>query len=92
MSTRRAMYGPSSIQTHHQVGVLVFVETHRRILGGNFGRIPEALKEDAFSMGGYCLDAHDIIPAGSVAYESFGPEPDDWIWAPTHIERGGSQE
>lgn len=86
-SRKRVMYTPTSVQSHYHVGLLCFVETHRRVLGGKFGRIPAPLQEDAFSMRGYCLDAHELIPAGSVKFDSFGPGDDDWIWSPTHIER-----
>lgn len=78
-----------SVQSHFHVGVLCFMETHRRILGGKFGRIPEPLKEDAFSAGGYCLDAHDVLPAGSTEFISFGPGPDEWGASPTTINRSG---
>lgn len=84
---RRVRYTPMSIQSHYHVGVLCFIETHRRVLGGAFGRIPEPLKEDAFSMGGYCIDAHESMPAGSTEFSSFGPGKDDWVQAPTTIER-----
>ena len=87
MSPRRVLYTPTNLQSHHGVGVLVFIETHRRILKGRFGRIPVALKDDAFSMGGYCLDAHELLPAGSVKFESFGPGKDEWIWSPTTTQR-----
>lgn len=75
----RAIYQPSSTQSHFHIGVLVFMEFHRRILGGKFGSIPEPIKDDAFNMGGYCLDAHETIPAGSMVYERFGPRPEEWM-------------
>ncbi len=72
---------------HTWVGLQVFIETHRRILHGAFGRIPKALTDDAFSMAGYCLDAPDLLPAGSVVYERTGPEADDWIAMPSMFYR-----
>ena len=86
-SPRRAMDQPSSTQSHLGLGVLVFVETHRRVFGLQFGPLPRPLRDDAFSMSGYCLDAHDTLPAGSVEYSSFGPGEDDWIWVPTTVDR-----
>lgn len=87
--SNRAMYQPFSTQSHFHIGVLVFMEFHRRILGGKFGSIPEPIKDDAFNMGGYCLDAHETLPAGSMEFISFGPEEDDWNWSPTTVEREG---
>lgn len=89
-SNRRAMHAPTRLQSHYHVGVLCFVEMHRRILGGRFGRIPAPLQDDAFSMGGYCIDAHELVPAGSTEFHCFGPEPDDWIPSPTTIERSAA--
>lgn len=83
----REQHQPTRVQSHHVVGVWVFLETHRRILGGKFGSIPAALKDDAFSMAGYCLDAHDLIPAGSTAFHRFGAGADEWIAEPTTAER-----
>lgn len=85
------MHQPMSMQSHHSLGVLVFLETHRRLLHGEFGRIPEPLKDDAFSMGSYCLDAHELLPAGSTEFYSFGPGKDDWLPAPTTLLRNGAQ-
>jgi hypothetical protein len=50
------------------VGILVFTEVHRRILKGEFGRIPKHISDDAFASGGYCLDAPEAIPAGGCEY------------------------
>ena len=86
--SRRYAHQPIRLQTHFNVGVLVRLEMQRRVLGNKFGSIPEPLSADAFSMSGYCLDAHDIIPAGSTEYHSFGQDRDDWIASPTTIERG----
>jgi hypothetical protein len=83
----RALYSPSSFQTHFEVGVLVMLETHRRINGNAFGPTPKALSDDSFNMAGYCIDAHDVMPAGSMEYERFGPEEDDWVWVPTICTR-----
>jgi hypothetical protein len=45
-------------------GILTFMEFHRRIFKGAFGRLPSSIKVDAFAMSGYCLDAPDCMPAG----------------------------
>lgn len=89
-SKRRPMHAPSSVQSHHHVGVLAFLEAHRRILGNAFGRIPEPISIDAFSAAGYCLDAHDTMPAGSTERDEFGPGRDDWVAVQTIIERGAA--
>ena len=86
--SRRYAHQPMNTQSHHQIGLLIFLETHRRILGGEFGRIPGPLKDDAFSMGGYCLDAHEIMPAGSTEFYSVGPGDDEWLACPTTFDRG----
>ncbi len=87
--SRRHMHQPMSVQSHMHVGVLVRLEVQRRLLGGAlFGRIPKPLSDDAFSASGYCLDAHDTMPAGSTEYTCFGPGADDWIPAATTVERG----
>lgn len=86
-TSRRALHTPSSIQSHFGIGALVFVETHRRILGGKFGSIPKAISDDAFAQGGYCIDAHELMPAGSVEFQRFGAGADEWIANPTHFER-----
>jgi hypothetical protein len=87
-SQRREMYAPSSLQSHGQVGVLCFLELHRRIHGRNFGRVPSHLSDDAFAAAGHCLDAHELLPAGSVESKSFqGADEVEWIWLPTTIKR-----
>lgn len=87
MTERRILYAPMSCQDHLDVGMQVFLETHRRVFGNNFGKLPKPLRDDAFSMGGYCLDAPTLMPCGSMVSEKFGPEDDDWIWVPTTEER-----
>jgi hypothetical protein len=82
------MYSPHSVQGHHHVGVLVFVELHRRIHKGAFGKVPQPIRDDAFGMSCYCLDAPDIMPAGSVFFDRYGPEPDDWLPMVTTVTRG----
>jgi hypothetical protein len=89
--SNRAMYTPASTQSRLGVGVLVFLEMHRRVLGGKFGSIPAPIRDDAFSMSGYCLDAHELMPAGSMRFHRFGPEPDDWIWESTKVERASGE-
>lgn len=72
---RRAMHKPD----HHTkqdictLGILFFMEFHRRILGGQFGRIPTPIKDWAFAEGGYCLDAPDTLPAGGCEFFSLDP-------------------
>lgn len=83
----REMYAPISAQSHSRVGMLVMLETHRRVFKGQFGALPRPLSDDAFSMGGYCLDAFDELPAGSMQYSRFGSDEDDWLWEPTMINR-----
>lgn len=69
------------------VGVLIFMTYHSRILGNNFGSIPKPIADDCFNQAGYCLDAPNLIPAGSVFADSlceeFPHEPME-----TTIERG----
>lgn len=85
---RRLRHQPmSTLYRPSHVGVLVFMEYHRRILKGEFGEIPKPISDDAFNMGGYCLDAPELMPAGSTEFYQFGPEKDDWIAEPTSIER-----
>lgn len=55
------------------LGVLIFMETHRRILGGKFGAIPKPVKEWAFAEGGYCLDAPEQLPAGASEFMDLDP-------------------
>lgn len=61
------------------VGVRCFVEMHRRVLGGKFGSIPKWISDDAFSMGGYCLDATELIPAGGCYAAEYGGPEDHWV-------------
>jgi hypothetical protein len=83
----RFAHQPMSTQSHGNVGVKVFIETHRRVLGGEFGRIPIELSDDAFSMSGYCIDAHEIMPAGSTEFHRFGPDADEWVARPVVVAR-----
>ena len=71
------------------VGTLVLLETHRRINGNAFGPMPKPLTDDAHNMGGYCIDAPELIPAGACVFHSFGPEPDDWLVEQVTIQREG---
>jgi len=72
---RRAMYKPDhhTQQDIRTLGILFFMETHRRILGGRFGSIPAPLKVWAFAEGGYCLDAPDMLPAGGSEFFALDP-------------------
>jgi hypothetical protein len=67
--------------------MLLFLEMHRRVFGGAFGRLPECLSQDAFDMRGNCIDAPDAMPAGSVVFSKFGPDPEDWVDVPSMVER-----
>ena len=76
--------------SNHVIGVHCFVEMHRRILNNKFGSIPKPLRDDAFSQGGYCLDAPDLMPGGSCFYEEIGPPEDgepQWIVAQRIVAR-----
>lgn len=84
---RRILYTPMSCQSNHFVGIHVFMETHRRVFGNNFGTLPKPISDDAFSMGGYCLDAPSHLPCGSMVCERLGAGEDEWIWMPTTEER-----
>jgi hypothetical protein len=66
--------GHYTAQDPRMLGILIFMETHRRILGGQFGAIPRPIKDWAFAEGGYCIDAPDIIPAGGTEFFSMDPE------------------
>lgn len=68
------------------IGALVFIETHRRLLGDEFGAIPKPLTDDSFSMSGYCLDAPMLIPAGSMFDEAI-PEVYGSIPSLTYVNR-----
>lgn len=56
------------------VGVLIFIELHRRLLGGQFGSIPKPLSEYAFAEGAYSLDAPEVLPAGGSRWMDVDPE------------------
>lgn len=86
-TSRRGQHTPSRMQSNYWVGMLVFIEVHRRIHGSQFGTVPKPLRDDAFCQGGYCLDAPELLPAGSTLFESFGPGVDDWAAVPTSVER-----
>lgn len=36
---------------------------------------------------GYCIDAPEILAAGSMERDEFGPNEDDWLAMPTMVER-----
>jgi hypothetical protein len=67
------------------IGIQFFLEAHRRVLGNNFGSIPEPLKTDAFDQGGYCIDAPESIPAGACEY--FWCDADMGLPSQLQIER-----
>jgi len=74
-TARRAAHQPGHYTSPdtRTLGVLFFMEFHRRILGGRFGRIPTPIKDWAFAEGGYCLDAPDILPAGGCEFFDLDP-------------------
>lgn len=65
--------GHHTDQDSRMLGIMIFMEAHRRILGGQFGKIPKPIKEWAFAEGGYCLDAPDNLPAGATEFFSLDP-------------------
>jgi hypothetical protein len=75
------------VQTNYHVGIMVFVELHHRIFKGTFGKVDQPLRDDAYSMRDYCLDAPSEMPAGSMEWISVGPNDDDGTWWPTTINR-----
>lgn len=83
----RYRHYPIETPEHAFIGLLVFIETHRRVFHGQFGKLPRALEQDAFSMGGYCLDAPDELPGGACEFYSIGAEPDEWIVAQVKVSR-----
>lgn len=76
------MIGLSPV-THQRefIGILVFMELHNRIHKGKFGKVPRALSDDAFKIGGYCIDAPDSLPAGGMV----SMQLDETTWCPTQI-------
>lgn len=58
------------------LGVLIFMETHSRILSGKFGKIPRPLRDWAFAEGGYCIDAPQLLAAGACEFMECGPPPE----------------
>lgn len=65
--------GHYTAQDVRTLGILIFMEAHRRILGGQFGVIPKPIKEWAFAEGGYCIDAPDNLPAGACEFYELDP-------------------
>ena len=72
---RRVMHKPDhhTQQDIRTLGILFFMEAHRRILGGRFGSIPNPIKDWAFAEGGYCIDAPDMLPAGGSEFYALDP-------------------
>jgi len=69
-----AKHAPAKADNSRQfIGLLIFMEVHRRALGGQFGRLPTALKDWAFAEGGYCLDAPETLPAGGCYFAEVEP-------------------
>jgi hypothetical protein len=85
--TNRAVHQCADSTTgNYVVGVHIFMETHRRLLKGAFGRIPKPISEDAFSMGSYCLDAPEVMPGGGMFYNEFAPPEDgEPQWVPSQF-------
>lgn len=65
--------GHHTDQDTRALGILFFMETHRRILGGKFGSIPKPITDWAFAEGGYCIDAPDNLPAGASEFFALDP-------------------
>jgi hypothetical protein len=65
--------GHYTAQETRALGILIFMEAHRRIHGNQFGSIPKPIKEWAFAEGGYCLDAPDTLPAGACEFYALDP-------------------
>lgn len=59
------------VNAANPLGVLIFMEFHRRLLPG-FGKIPKPIRDDAFAMRGYCIDAPDKLPAGGCEWYEIG--------------------
>lgn len=64
----------SITSTPMNIGLLVFIELHRRIHGGEFGSVPAPLRDDAWSQGGYCIDAGNVIPGGASRWCDIGDD------------------
>ncbi len=65
--------GHYTAQDTRTLGIFIFMEAHRRLLGGKFGAIPKPIKEWAFAEGGYCIDAPDSLPAGACKFFDLDP-------------------
>lgn len=61
-------------ESRNFIGVLIFMELHRRILGGQFGSIPKPIRDYAFAEGAYCIDAPEVLPAGGSRWMDVDPE------------------
>lgn len=81
-SRRRPFHAPSHIQQSDKVGLgaRLMAEMSLRVFDRRIWR-------DAWDQHAYCLDAPDTLLCGSVAYDEFGPEPDDWLAMPTTVQR-----
>lgn len=73
--SQREQYQPGhhTDQDTRTLGIMIFMEVHRRILHGQFGVIPKPIKDWAFAEGGYCLDAPDNLPAGACEFYELDP-------------------
>ena len=77
---------PMRVPGSSAVGIAIFLEYHRRILKGEFGAIPESIKQDALDMRGYCIDAPTRMPAGGC--ESYQVDAESSIPCQIEFERG----
>jgi hypothetical protein len=80
-SLSRNIYSPRHYEQQDTpvLGTLIFIEIHRRILKGKFGKIPQPIQDWCFAEGRYCLDAPETIPAGGCEFfylDSTGLEGD----------------
>lgn len=55
----------------------LFQRMHAGIFGGRASP-PRCLTEDCAHATQYCLDAPERLPAGGMAFHSFGPDADEW--------------
>jgi hypothetical protein len=63
------------------VGLEVMAETHRRLFKLQGVAMPKCLMADASNMSGYCIDAPDYLPAGSMRSVTF--DVDESVWYTT---------
>jgi hypothetical protein len=80
----REQHQLGSTQSHWYIGILLAIRNRPL---GPLKTVDRRLWDYHCTLGGYCLDAYDTMPAGSVAYARIGPSEDDWIASPTTVKR-----